>query len=316
KLHQPALQPGIESGCRFVEEENAWLMEELGSDRYALALSARDEVDQDVSSFAQLQPLENLLDSSGPLEGCEVEGQAKLGGVVEGLSHGQLAVNDVELRDVANLGQPSLQRLAAGQDESSGWPVDPSQNLEQRALTGPGLADDCHQLAGADLQVCRLKDWPAVGDDVDPEGGDREALAGASRDEADPVEDDAEGANRDLVANVEGRSAELDPVDPDPGRTTEVLDPRSASREPDNRVLGRDGRVVENEVGRRAAADREAVVGCAYAPGVDRGDRGQASVSLCSRHVMEDLLPDGDRVAALEWSSLARSEAIPIDVGG
>ena len=100
--------------------------------------------------LGQVQVLQDLGDALGPLLLGHVLGEAQLGGVLEGLAHGEIGVNDVVLGDHADHIAQHLVVLvhvhAVEQDLALLGLLLAGQGLEQGGLAGSGGADDGEEL--------------------------------------------------------------------------------------------------------------------------------------------------------------------------
>ena len=107
--------------------------------------------------------------------------QAEPGRVAEGGGDGQVAVDEIVLRDVAE--EMAQARLAAAHavdvDGAAGRGADAGDGVEQGRLAGAAGADDGDELAGFDGEVDVVEDGVAVAGDTDVVDVDADAAAGS-----------------------------------------------------------------------------------------------------------------------------------------
>jgi hypothetical protein len=101
RVHHLLLEPRVEAAGRLVEEEQARVGQQLGRDRHALALPARQLEDVLVAVRRHLDVVEHAGDAGLDLAGRRVRRQPQLGAVGQRLVDAQAGVQDVVLRHVA-----------------------------------------------------------------------------------------------------------------------------------------------------------------------------------------------------------------------
>lgn len=155
----PAGDRGVEAGGRLVEQEQAGIDEHLLSDADALALAAGDAAHQGaaddvVAAHGEAELVEDGLGLRGLLLAGEGAGQAEEGGVVEGLRHREVRVEDIILGDEA---EGALERAGEGPavvgdaaGEAAGGRHPPAEERQQRRLPAAGGAKHRQQLPRLD----------------------------------------------------------------------------------------------------------------------------------------------------------------------
>ena len=213
-----------QAGRRLVEEQGARIAQQLHRDVDALALAAADHLalgraDQPIADVVDVQILQDLLNARLDLVVAEVG--AQLGGVVERFLDGELRVEDVVLRDVADL-QPELLligvKILAVEEHLPGVRRRVAvQRLEQRRLAGAGRAHERDELRWKDGERNRIEQPAAHRSALDLDdqlrGGDGDvALIAALGQDAGVVEQlEAEAAEADFAALFQ-RDASADPL--------------------------------------------------------------------------------------------------------
>jgi hypothetical protein len=114
-------------------------------------LAARQAAGAGVGVPRQGQLAEDLVNPAGPFLGARVLGEPQLGGVGQPATGGELAVQDVLLRDQADVvpqfGVVGVQVAAVVQHAAAAGGAHPGERAEQGRLAGAARADDAEQAA-------------------------------------------------------------------------------------------------------------------------------------------------------------------------
>lgn len=95
--HHLAVQRGVQTGGRFVQDQQRRAGEQLERHRGALALTAGEFVHPGVGVLGQLELFEHLSHHLRPVGFAGVRRQPEFGGIAERLVDGQLPVHHVVL---------------------------------------------------------------------------------------------------------------------------------------------------------------------------------------------------------------------------
>ena len=150
----PELVAGSEAGRRLIKEERPRIGEELDGDAGALALPAAERADPNVGVVTETNVVERRADDLIDLgRGC-CGRQSQSSCITERVAKGEVGVNDVVLRHIADhapeLPQIGLQVDAVVTDRSLAGPSDPGHRLQQRRLARTAGTDDRDELTGGD----------------------------------------------------------------------------------------------------------------------------------------------------------------------
>ena len=314
----PRLEARVEAGRRLVEEQQARPAEQLGRDARP-ACAARPTASRSGSRRARSSPSSSRTRCDRRLDvgPARVVRQPQPRGVAQRLAHGQLAVDDLVLGQVADVGEPGRDRLAADRDRPAGRVGDAGERLDQRRLAGAALADDRDELAGLDRERRAARICLSLTSHRDALGVQPQRAPLARRDEAGAVEDQPVRADPDLRARRRpGAAATSSPFDARAVARAEVaeLDDPAVSARPRRGSARRSGRRARRrwrDRGRspavagasgRSARRRPAACGAAAEPRPLAGDEAQR------------LAADHDRVAVGEPARLA-AEALSVEPG-
>jgi hypothetical protein len=149
QLHRLRLQPRIQTGGRLVQEQHARPPQELDGQPGALALPARQVADADVGPVCQVELRQRPVDEAIDLIAVEVGREPQASGVTQRLARRQLRVDDLVLRQIADVRQPRRDRVAVQRDGSGVGFDGPGQRPDERRLARSAPPDHAQQLAGA-----------------------------------------------------------------------------------------------------------------------------------------------------------------------
>ena len=156
QLHHLRLGAGVQAGGGLVQEEQPRLGEQLDAHGHPLALAAAQGGDQVVLAVLQPQLTDDLHDPLMALLFGGIGGHSQLGGIVQRLVNGQLAVDDVLLGDVAHLAavlvHVGIQVLAVDQDHRflAVGRVEAGQGVHQGGFARAAGPHDGDELFGVD----------------------------------------------------------------------------------------------------------------------------------------------------------------------
>jgi hypothetical protein len=153
ELHDVTVELGVQAAGGLVQEQQGGAGEQLDGGGHALLLSARELLDALVHVGGQVQILQDLVNARGALGLGDVLGEAQLSGVVQGLTHGQGAVDDVRLRHHTDLVAHNRVVLvdveAVEEDLAVLGLLLTGEGLEERGLARARGADDGQELVPA-----------------------------------------------------------------------------------------------------------------------------------------------------------------------
>jgi hypothetical protein len=207
----------------------------------------------------QTQLIEHARHRGGDLGLRRVVRQSQPGGVGQRLVDAQLAVDDLVLREVADVGQATGDRLAADGDAALRGGCHAGQRLDERRLPRAALADDRHELAGLDAQRGRSQDLLVLDAHGDALGVEAQRAALLAGDEAAAVEQQPVGPDADLRARGQDRMRGGVAVDARAVARPEVVQRHALAVAHDLGVEARHVGIVEDHVVGRVPADGQAV---------------------------------------------------------
>ncbi len=117
RLHHRLVVRRVEAGGGLVQEQQGRTGQQLKSDTGSLALPARQPAHRRAGMVTQPELGDDLPDPAAPLLHRRVRGEAQLGAVLQSLADGELTVQRVGLRDVAD---PATQLVVLGVEIPTG----------------------------------------------------------------------------------------------------------------------------------------------------------------------------------------------------
>ncbi len=267
-VHHRAVHARVETGGRFVEEEQRRLGQQLQGHADALALPAGEAVHGLRGALFEAEFTDDLVDP-GPAFGLGgVLGEAEFGRVRQGAVHGELGVQDVVLRDeadaLAQFGVVAVKVAAVVEDGAAVGGALAGERVEQGGLSGAAGSDHGEQAFLADRERHLVEEDLAAPVDGDGEVLDVEGdLAGVDvllqlvADETERGVSDADDVTRPDRGAGDGLAVEVGAV-----VAAEVDDLVRAVRPgPQFGVAAGDDQVVDDEVVVGGPADADGTAG-------------------------------------------------------
>lgn len=267
-VHHRAVHAGVETGGRFVQEQQRGLRQQFQGDADPLALAAGEAVDGLGGALFEAQFADHLVHSRLPLGLRGVLREAEFGGVGEGPADGQLGVQDVVLRDqadaLAQFGVVAVEVAAVVEDRAAVGGALTGEGVQEGGLAGAARADHGEEAFLADRKRHLVEErLPAAVDgdgqflDVEGDLAGVDVLLEFVADQGErgvPDADDVTGSDRRLV---DGRAVEEGAV-----VAAEVDDLVGALRpRPQLGVPSGDDEVVDDQVVVGGAADPDGPLG-------------------------------------------------------
>ena len=223
---------------------------ELGRQADSLALPARERGDSRSDLLVERGFVQHPGDGRVDLRRRRVARKAEPGGVPQGLEHGQPWVDDLVLRQIADVGQARLEGLPVDEDDAMRRPGGPHQHSHERRLPGAALADYRNELSRLDGERRSVENESLLDRHRDLVGVQTKRTAVVALHELAAVEDQAERPHADLGSGAQRLALNDLPVEAGPVSRAEVSE-LDAFVDPDHLgVEARDGRRVEaNAVG-------------------------------------------------------------------